>query len=801
MRTSKNALKTPRSLRAPASVSKPTMTRTGVALGISTAMLLPLGALAQTATTGSDSKLKEVTVQATKIDPNPNAEVGAPYKAKTSADTRHTRPLAETPQTISVITKSAIDDAGVTDLKQILAAQPGITLGTGENGNAFGDRYIIRGQEARSDVFVDGLRDPGMTTRESFAIEQLEVTKGPNSSFAGRGSAGGAINAVTKQATLDYDFARASFGLGTDKHRRLTVDANKGFTDQFALRVNGLLSSEGVPDRSPSKRERNGLALSGLWEASSDLSFTLDYYGLRAKDKRPDLGSYLVGTLPNRGPASGVPVYAQSQDFQNSDVDTVTARIKWKLAPNATLNSLTRYGESSNGYVVTGANAGTRYTSRTDTTGFSTAGLSTHNGWQEVKYFAHQTNLRLDTQIAGTKNEFIFGVEYTDHKVKRGNYGNLTTGATNCFSRAAVNPPTTPATYNYTPGFCMFGTDGNVVAGLNGLLGRDPQRGDWGSDWQVKSFGLSAMDTVDLTDKWTVFGGVRADYTDLSLLTRNPGTGAQTGDYGYTKTLLNGHLGVTYKINPMGMVYAAYGTAQDINGGESDTGTSAGYGGLVVDRNGNTDGAKPELSQNFELGTKWNLLDDKLLFTAAVFRTTKKDVMEAAPAGTGYDSAGSFNTGKNRVQGIEFGLSGNVTDKFQVQAGVAIMKSKVLQSVAPANLGNPLANFANRAVTVQGKYEITPNLSVGAIARYESSRCGGQPDTGAGYTNGMCSQPVPAFTVYDLFASYRFNKHVDVRLNVLNATDKDYYTAVYRSGAFLYKGDGRAARVTMNYEF
>ena len=157
------------------------------------AALLPLSAMAQQAPAPLHT-LPAVTVQEQAIDPNPNAEVGAPYKAKTSADTRHTRPLAETPQTIQVVTKSAIDDSGATDLKQILAAQPGITLGTGENGNAFGDRYIIRGQEARSDVFVDGLRDPGMTTRESFAVEQIEITKGPNSSFAGRGSAGGAAH-------------------------------------------------------------------------------------------------------------------------------------------------------------------------------------------------------------------------------------------------------------------------------------------------------------------------------------------------------------------------------------------------------------------------------------------------------------------------------------------------------------------------------------------------------------------------------------------------------------------------------
>src|SRR5690606_8450404 len=164
-----------------------------------------------------------------------NAQPGVPYKARTSGDIRQTRPIAETPQNISVLTRPMIEDSGRTDLREILAAQPGITLGTGENGNAFGDRYIIRGQEARSDVFVDGLRDPGMTIRESFATEQIEITKGPNSSFAGRGTSGGAVNSVTKQATTDFDFAKTTVGIGTDRHRRITLDANKVLNDRAAI--------------------------------------------------------------------------------------------------------------------------------------------------------------------------------------------------------------------------------------------------------------------------------------------------------------------------------------------------------------------------------------------------------------------------------------------------------------------------------------------------------------------------------------------------------------------------------------
>ncbi|MGE4331052.1 TonB-dependent receptor [Diaphorobacter sp.] len=751
------------------------------------AALLPLGAMAQTPTAPEPAAtLPTVTVQDQAIDPNPNAEVGAPYKARTSADTRHTRPLAETPQTIQVITGDAIRDAGATDLKQILQAQPGITLGTGENGNAFGDRYIIRGQEARSDVFVDGLRDPGMATRESFAIEQVEVTKGPNSSFAGRGSAGGAINAVTKQPTLDYDFTRVSAGVGTDSHHRVTLDMNKGFTDKFALRANALTAGEDVPGRSPSQRRRDGLALSGLWALSQDLSVTLDYYGLRAKDKLPDLGGYLVGTAPHRRPATGVPVYAQSSDFLNSDVDTLTARIAYRFAPDLRLTSLTRYGESDNRYATTGASSRSVYDAAGNLAYTAGALDNGHTGWQDVKYFAHQSNLRWDKQIGGLQHAFIFGFEYTDHKVLSGNYGVTNAGAYNC---------RTSATAANNNAWCITDASGNPVAGLADLAGRSIDRRSWTRDWRVKTLALSVMDTVDLTDQWTVFGGLRADHYDLSLDTRNNQTGAITGNYGFSDTLLNGHLGVSYKINPLGMVYASYGTAQDINGGEPDTGTSSGYGGLVI-HNGSAAGARPETSQNLELGTKWNVLDDKLLATAALFQTTKDDVMEGAD----YDSLGTFNTGKNRVRGLELGLTGNVTRNFQMQAGVAIMKSKVLRSATAANVGNPLSNFADRSATLQGKYQLTPSLSLGAVARYESSRCGGQPDTGASYSNGMCSQPVPAFSKYDLFASYRINKHADLRLNVLNVTDKDYYTAVYRSGAFLYKGDGRAVRLTLNLD-
>lgn len=762
--------------------------KNSLAAGIAAAMLFPLAAFAADEKQDQpDNKLNVVKVEAAAIDPNPNAQPGVPYKAQFSGDERHTRPLAETPQNISVLTKAQIEESGYTDLKQILDAQPGITLGTGENGNAFGDRYIIRGQEARSDVFVDGLRDPGMTTRESFVVEQLEISKGPNSSFAGRGTSGGAINAITKQATTDYDFSTLATGIGSDKHTRVTLDTNQIINEQAAVRANFLYGYEEVPDRAPADRERKGVALSGLYMPSDDLEIVLDYYGMDAKDS-PDLGSFLVGTLPDRKPAKNVPVYTQDKDFQESDVDTITARVKYRFNSDLRLSNITRKGTSDNGYVVTGA--------RSSTTGannpggvYSTMTLSSHQAWQEVDYLANQTNVFLNKNLGGLDHEFIFSFEYTDHSVLKGAYSVANSGQ-NCITG-------TGTTLN---AWCGTDAAGKAVNGLNSIMNRQITKGDWSNDWAVKTSSFALMDTVDLSDAWTVFAGVRADRFDFDLGTKgvNRTTGlVEENAYDYSDTLVNGHFGLTYDINSVGNIYLSYATAADINGGESDVGTSSGYGGTVI-YDGSVAGADPETSKNIELGTKWNIFDEQLLLTAAIFQITKSDIME----GANYDSVGTFNTGENRVKGIEFGATGAVTDKLTVQAGITIMDAEVLESATAAYVGKTLSNFAEETAVLQLKYQFTDNFSFGAAAKYESEKFAGQPDTAASFNAaGQYSQPVPSYTVYDIFSTYEFNEDLEVRLNVGNVTDEDYYLAAYRSGSFLYMGDARNVRVTLTYDF
>lgn len=726
-------------------------------------------------------------------DTNPYAVPGVPYLAESLSDPRRTRPLAETPQTFTVLTSTVIEESGRSDLREILDGQPGITLGTGENGNAFGDRYIIRGHEARSDMFVDGLRDPGMTIRESFAVEQLEISKGPSSTFAGRGTTGGAVNSATKRASAEFDFSKVSAGLGTDSYHRVTLDSNKVLSPDTAVRVNLLHAAEDVPDRSPADRERQGVALSLAHQATDRLQLTADYYHFDGEDN-PDLGTYLEdrdGDGIRNDPVHDIPSYVQDEDFLESTVDTFTLRAGYEVDADTSIVNLTRYGTTDNGYLVTGARGGDRYSSLADAIAevspYATITPSTHQGWQEVEYFANQLNYITDVSIGNLSHEIVLGAEYSSQQVLNGVYENDITGGFNCFSGESVsrggniNPP--------SGSHCLTDRSGNPVSNINNLLMRNVAKGRWDADWKTDTLSLSLMDTVDVTDAATVFGGLRYDHYDYSLETQ--GSGGDINRYGFEDGYWNGHLGASFAVSPTSNVYASYSTATNLNGGESDVGTNGGYGGFI-DAGDASAGA--EETRSLELGTKVRLNNGKLLATAAVFQITKDDVMESQQGG--YDSTGTANTGKNQVQGIELGLSGNLTDKLSAHAGLTIMDAEVLESIDPDNVGETLANFADNSATIQLRYQVTPKLALGGSMTYESERFTGQPDSAA-----SDSLAVPDYTVFDAFAIYRINRDLKVRVNVNNVFDEDYYLTAYRSGAFTYIGDARSATVSLDYQF
>ncbi|MBU0538705.1 MAG: TonB-dependent receptor plug domain-containing protein, partial [Gammaproteobacteria bacterium] len=130
------------------------------------------------------------TLPAVKVE----STVISPYKAEKASSPQYTQKLADTPKTITVVPEQILRDQAVTSLRDALRNVSGITMQAGEGGAAAGDNLSIRGFDATNDLYVDGVRDIGAYSRDTFNLEQLEVTKGPSSTVSGRGSAGGSVN-------------------------------------------------------------------------------------------------------------------------------------------------------------------------------------------------------------------------------------------------------------------------------------------------------------------------------------------------------------------------------------------------------------------------------------------------------------------------------------------------------------------------------------------------------------------------------------------------------------------------------
>ena len=333
---------------------------------------------------------------------------------------------------------------------------------------------------------------------------------------------------------------------------------------------------------------------------------------------------------------------------------------------------------------------------------------------------------------------------------------------------------------------------------IDTLMGRTVTRGEQDSNFQVRTISAYAMDTIRVSPAWTAFLGVRHDRFDYDNLVRSRG-GAML-EYAYSDGFWNGHAGAVRTLGERGNVYFTYSTATNINGGESDVGGNCGYGGLCGTPD-QVDRSDPEQVQKLELGTKWQLFDNRLLATAALFRMTKSDVMENV--GDSYSSLGTLNTGKNRVEGIELSLAGAITDKLSAQLSAAFMDSEVLDAFDARDEGLALSNFANDSIYALLRYQVTPKLAFGGAYTCKSEMYGGQPDTAAGYGEsiGDYSIVVPSYDVVDLFMNYYPTDKINLRLNVSNVANEEYWIAAYRSGSFMYLGEARSVRATVTWEF
>ena len=267
-------------------------------------------------------------------------------KGKRQESPKATRPVRDTPQTVTIITAETVEQQNLLTLRDMLSTVPGITFGAAEGGTPPSDQINFRGYSATNDITQDGVRDSAAYSRsDSFNLEQLEVTNGANSVTTGAGSVGGSINIVTKRPLAETRTV-VSAGIGTDDYYRGTVDANLRVNDLIAVRLNAMGHKNGIPGRDVEKNERWGVAPSVTIGIEGPTKLTLLY--LHQEDNNiPQYGVPYYTNATTSGPVPDVDRGAyfgyRNVDRQDITVDQATAIAEHEFSDTVSIRNLARW--------------------------------------------------------------------------------------------------------------------------------------------------------------------------------------------------------------------------------------------------------------------------------------------------------------------------------------------------------------------------------------------------------------------------------------------------------------------------
>ena len=728
--------------------------------------------------------------------------------------------VQDTPQAITVIPQEQLKEQGVTSLEQALRNVPGITVSIGEGGTLNGDQFKIRGFDAKDDVYVDGLRDFGVYTRDSFSFQEVQVLKGPSGTMFGRGSTGGVINTVSKTPFLGELYSADAY-VGNGAYYRGLADVNKQIDDTTAIRINLMGNANHVVDRDLVKSARWGVAGAIAFGLGTDTRLILNY--LHQDDNRiPDYGIPVAqppGVLVMH-PASenGVPrsnFLQFNTDRDETHADVFTERLSHRAAPWLTLTSDTRAGFYSRYFQYTtidrcdatastafcatrlfGANPETAYA------GIGGGGPYKTQAWGVQNI----STARADFDLGTFRTEIIAGIDvsYQDNKKSFSFYtlpsasdftyilGNGSATRANIGRNLFAPDPNPPP--NYAP--FLFNTPALVCTvnpcTLNGLVTTATPTTVGRTDSGATDLGVFLTDRFWFTDQWSVIGGVRydrynADFTSFLL----------NGTSSLLKTesdFVSPRASLVFEPDTTKTFYFTWGRAARPQGGA-----------VVGDATAvalTTKDLEPEITESLELGAKYGFFDGRLGVTASIFTQEKNNATQTDP-GTGFILAQSGE--KQKVKGFELGVTGTVFDTITLSANWSHLDSETEESFANCAIltatstsgvacptgvtaGTPVPNLAvigrqvifvpKEAAAFWASYDAAqflPGLTLGGGMTYQSKMPVRYNALSPAGTPGLASiAEMPDTISLDAFIAYKFGPY-RVSVNGYNLTDRLNY--------------------------
>lgn len=583
----------------------------------------------------------------------------SPYVVPESSLSKLPVPLNDTPQSITIVPRKLVEEQAGTTLRDALRNVAGITVAAGEGGGAQGDVFILRGFNARNDMFIDGVRDAGSYFRDSFNIESVEVLKGPSSTFFGRGSTGGIVNQVSKVPRLDPSYS-GIFSGGAGPLIRGTIDVNQPIPQVLpnsAVRINLMAHQDDVVGRDKIELQRLGFAPSIAFGLGTPTQISLSYL-LQHEDNVPDYGFPYLNGRPLR--ADRETFYGLTkEDHEKTLANIATLRLDHRFNDLFNLRNTLRFSHVDRDSAVTNATAVLP----------NTINRSRPQRDTQESILSNQTDLTAKFDTFGLKHTATSGLE-------------LSRETFDVLRWASAGPNTTivDPNNNQLPSVKTLAADSNTRA-----IG----------------FGIFAADQVKLNQYFDLVGGVRWDYFDTEVKDNFLNDKRKQID-----KMWSYRGGLVFHPTPSQSYYFSYGTSFNPSAE-----------GIALSTT--TNGTPPEKSEIFELGAKLEFFGGALNLQTAVFRIDKTNARTPNPDDP---TLPNVVTGKQRSQGFELGLTGRLLPDVNIFGGYTLLDTEILKDTNPAIIGNPIANAPTHSANVWATYDFLEKWQIGGGPSYVGSR-------------------------------------------------------------------------------
>ncbi|GAB3760847.1 TonB-dependent siderophore receptor [Ramlibacter monticola] len=663
------------------------------------------------------------------------------YRAnRSSTFTKTDTPLKEVPASITVIPADVMKDQAMQNMGDVLRYVPGATLHQGE-GNR--DQVVLRGNSTTADFYVDGVRDDAQVFRDLYNLERVEVLKGPGGMIFGRGGSGGVVNRVTKKPVFGR-VAEANLTAGSYGQVRGTVDLGNKASDTVAWRLNAMAEHSNSFRHDVDLRRA---AINPVVTVTPGPATAVTFGYEHAEDERTaDRGIPSQNGLPF---ATGRGTFFGNAQQSNavSMVDALTAVLDQDLGGGVQLRNSFRAARYDKFYqnVFPGSAVNAA----------GTMSINAYNNANDRTNIFNQTDLTTKLKAGGMEHAILAGMELGHQDSRSERRSGLFGSAVGSIGGIPASNPIATAT-----GFDFRGTDANN---------------------RVRSdiFALYAQDQIALTPQWKLLAGLRYDVFKVDFDDRR--TTVPPTDLERTDREFSPRLGVIWTPDARSTYYASYSYAFLPSGEQLSLATG------TVD-------LEPEKSTNYEIGARWDLLPG-LTLSAALFRLDKDGVRSKDPAGSGL----FIKTGLQRTQGVELGLAGEVTPRWQMYGGYAHLDAKVEKALNTGSDPNAAAIPAGRRVALvpRNMFSLWNRFDAGAGWAFGLGLVH-QGESFAAISNAVT---LPSFSRADGAVYYTFaGGRTRVALNLENLTDRKYFPTADGDNN-ISVGAPRTARVTLTSTF